>query len=466
MRAGAIAKKYVPEEPMTLLLEAQSAQLNEDAIASRQAFERMLEKPEMAELGLRGLFIEAKKAGQAEAAKQFAQRALAANPGLQWSSSALFDIQCREGDWRGALNTLGQAKHHRHLARAEADRRRALLLTQLATELEETQQGKALAYAQEALGLSPSLVPAAAIAGRILASQGNTARATKLLTQAWHTSPHPEIALIYAHARTGDSPRDRLARVKTLAGSGPASPGGRYRRCGGGHRGQGMGRGTRCPAAAPGERACRAGLPFDGAHRGWPEPGSGARPRMARQGSARRAGPGLGCARWRGFPGMAGGVAKIWRAWRVRMANASWNGRQRRQHGWPARARCSVRGSRTCFRWPGRLSAGRNGAGDHSSSEACRPETNLARLEVQPAPTEVGDEKGEAEESRRSASFPGEPAPAPAIQIVPKAGIGTLKPEIRKPKIFVPGPAPDDPGPRLPDGDEPGTPLSRFRRPF
>ena len=223
MRAGAIAKKYVPEEPMTLLLEAQSAQLNEDAIASRQAFERMLEKPEMAELGLRGLYIEAKKAGQAEAAKQFAQRALAANPGLQWSSSALFDIQCREGDWRGALNTLGQAKHHRHLARAEADRRRALLLTQLATELEETQQGKALAYAQEALGLSPSLVPAAAIAGRILASQGNTARATKLLTQAWHTSPHPEIALIYAHARTGDSPRDRLARVKTLAGSGPAS---------------------------------------------------------------------------------------------------------------------------------------------------------------------------------------------------------------------------------------------------
>ena len=62
-----------------------------------------------------------------------------------------------------------------------------MLLTQLAIELEDTQQGKALAYAQEALGLSPSLVPAAAVAGRILASQGNTARATKLLTQAWRT---------------------------------------------------------------------------------------------------------------------------------------------------------------------------------------------------------------------------------------------------------------------------------------
>ncbi len=66
----------MPDEPLALLLEAQSAQLNEDPIASRQAFERMLDKPEMTELGLRGLYIEAKKAGQIEAAKQFAERAL------------------------------------------------------------------------------------------------------------------------------------------------------------------------------------------------------------------------------------------------------------------------------------------------------------------------------------------------------------------------------------------------------
>jgi len=48
---------------------------------------------------------------------------------------------------------------------------------------------------------------------------------------------------------------------------------------------------------------------------------------------------------------------------------------------------------------------------------------------------------------------------------VPKAAAGTAKPEIRKPKIFVPGPAPDDPGPRLPESEDASTPLSRFRRP-
>ncbi|HZV21278.1 MAG TPA: heme biosynthesis HemY N-terminal domain-containing protein, partial [Hyphomicrobiales bacterium] len=223
MKAGAIAKKHIPDEPLTLLLEAQSAQLNEDPIASRQAFERMLEKPDMVELGLRGLFIEAKKAGQIEAARQFAERALAANPALAWSSAALFDLQCREGDWRGALRTLGIANQNRHIPKAEAKNRRALLLTQLATELEDTQPSKALAYAVEAFDLSPSLVPAAAVAGRILSAQGSTARATKLLTRAWKAVRHPEIALVLAHCRRGDSPRDRLARVKALVEGEPPS---------------------------------------------------------------------------------------------------------------------------------------------------------------------------------------------------------------------------------------------------
>ena len=223
LKASAIARKATPEEPLTLLLEAQAAQLNEDPIASRQAFERMLNKPGMAVLGLRGLYIEAKKAGQGEAAKQFAERALTANPALGWSSSALFEMQCREGDWRSALKTLQIAKQNRHLGKAEADRRRALLLTQLAIELEDSQQVKALAYATEAFDLSPSLIPAAAVAGRILTAQGQTSKATKLLAQAWRDTQHPEIALIFAHARRGDSPRDRLSRVKSLVEAGPMS---------------------------------------------------------------------------------------------------------------------------------------------------------------------------------------------------------------------------------------------------
>ncbi|MGO9485695.1 MAG: heme biosynthesis HemY N-terminal domain-containing protein [Rhodomicrobium sp.] len=471
LRAGAIAKKYVPEEPMALLLEAQSAQLNEDPIASRRAFERMLEKPEMAELGLRGLYIEAKKAGQGEAAKQFAQRALEANPALQWSSSALFDIQCREGDWRGALNTLGLAKHHRHLPKAEADRRRALLLTQLAVELEDTQQGKALAYAQEALGLSSSLVPAAAVAGRILASQGNTARATKLLTQVWRTSPHPEIALIYAHARTGDSSRDRLARVKTLAASGPASLEGDIAVAVAAIEAKewDAARAVLQPhlANAPAARVCRlmarieAGQNRDlGRAREW-------------LGKAARGAPdpvwvapdGTVSSDWQAVSPKSGALGAFeWKTPPVAVPAGAGDG----MAGLPeldspaAESQPASPGSAPSA--PGATEA-EIIPPMQANAQTLPREASPARIEARPEAGDAVDEKDAEEKKQRGACSGSGAAPANAIQIVANAGAGTSRPEIRKPQIFVPGRAPDDPGPREPDSDELSTPLSRFRSP-
>lgn len=59
------------------------------------------------------------------------------------------------------------------------------------------------------------------IAGRLLASEGRTGPASSLLEKAWRAHPHPDIAEVYAHARSGDSVRDRLKRVKALTGKTP-----------------------------------------------------------------------------------------------------------------------------------------------------------------------------------------------------------------------------------------------------
>ena len=109
------------------------------------------------------------------------------------------------------------------MERAAADRRRAVLLTAQAQVAEETDPERALTLALEAHGLAPDLVPAAAIAGRLLAARGNTPRAAKILQRAWSRSPHPDLATAYAYARIGDSPRDRLDRVKQLAALNPTS---------------------------------------------------------------------------------------------------------------------------------------------------------------------------------------------------------------------------------------------------
>lgn len=211
------ARKALPNEPLTHLLRAQSAQLIGDRATSRRIFEAMLSSPDTEQLGLRGLFLEAQKEGEQEAARQFAERALKLNPRLAWPVEALFDLQCRAEDWQGALDTLAVGQRHSLIDKAIATRRRAVLLTAQAQPLEDTSPDKALELAREAHRLAPDLIPAAAIAGRILASQGNTPRAARVLLRTWRAAPHPDLAAAYAFARPGDSPRDRLNRVRHLA---------------------------------------------------------------------------------------------------------------------------------------------------------------------------------------------------------------------------------------------------------
>jgi len=210
------ARKSLPNEPLTHLLRAQAAQLSGDRATARRIFEAMLASPDTEQLGLRGLFLEAEREGEKEAARQFAERALGINPKLGWPIEALFDLQCRSGDWAGALETLAAARKHGHVDKQTGDRRRAVLLTAQAQPVEDGDPEKALSLALEAHGLAPDLVPAAAIAGRILASRGNTPRAAKVIQQTWKHTPHPDLATVYAYARVGDSPRDRLTRVKQL----------------------------------------------------------------------------------------------------------------------------------------------------------------------------------------------------------------------------------------------------------
>ena len=217
------ARKSLPNEPLTHLLRAQVAQLSGDKATARRIFEAMLGTHETEQLGLRGLFLEAEREGETEAAKQFAERALRLNSSLTWPVDALFELQCKSADWEGALDTLAIARKNGQIGKPSANRRRAVLLTALAQQAEDGDPERALARALEAHSLAPDLVPAAAIAGRLLASRGNTPRATKVIQTTWQKAPHPDLATAYAYARLGDSPRDRLERVKKLAALNPYS---------------------------------------------------------------------------------------------------------------------------------------------------------------------------------------------------------------------------------------------------
>jgi HemY protein len=216
-RYAGVARRNLPNEPLTALLKAQAAQLKGDRASARRAFEAMLDRPETELLGLRGLFLEAKRGNDNGAARALAEQAVRTDPHAGWSVNALFDMQAREGDWEGALATLAVARKHGNVEPDVALRRRAVLLTAEARDLETSQPDKALALATEALRLAPSLIPAAEIAGRLLASRGESRQASRLVARTWKLAPHPDLATVYAFAKPGESPRERLRRVEHLA---------------------------------------------------------------------------------------------------------------------------------------------------------------------------------------------------------------------------------------------------------
>jgi HemY protein len=213
---AAEADRLAPAEPLALLLSAQTAQLIGDAPAADRAFRAMAARPDTKLLGLRGLYVEAQRRDDATAARHYAEQAAHAAPALPWAGQAVLEYRCAAGDWAGALAVLEASRSSGRIDRAAYRRHRAVLLAARALAEADVNPDAAKATALEAVKLAPDLPPAAALAGRLVAEAGDLRKAARLLERAWRAHPHPDLAEVYAHLRSGDSARDRLARVQSL----------------------------------------------------------------------------------------------------------------------------------------------------------------------------------------------------------------------------------------------------------
>lgn len=221
------ARRLLPRDPATRFLEAQTAQLTGDSAAARAAFEAMLQDPETRALGLHGLYVEAVRAGEPDAAWHYAEEAATIAPGLPWAGRARFEHAAAVRDWEGAIAILDKNAHNGLVDKPTAKRMKAVLLTARALELEAAAPERARALALEAHGLASDLVPAAGVAGRVLARLNDPRRATKVIEATWRRAPHPELAEAYSLVRPGEAGRDRLKRMRALSALKPGDAEGR-----------------------------------------------------------------------------------------------------------------------------------------------------------------------------------------------------------------------------------------------
>ena len=225
---ASIAGNALADEPLVNVLAAQAAQLKGDRPAVKRIFQEMTKSRETEALGLRGLFSEARQAGDVATAMGYAERALQLNPRLAWASSAVLQLQCLRKDWSNAAVTVQQQVKSGLMPGDEGNQKQAALLAAHALALEERDPATALSLALRAHKLDVSLVPAALVAARIYASQGNPRKAAKIIRATWEQAPHPDLAEVMAHVKPGDGPETRFERVRDLVRSAANSLSGDY----------------------------------------------------------------------------------------------------------------------------------------------------------------------------------------------------------------------------------------------
>jgi HemY protein len=220
-RHADVARRHAAHDPLALLLHAQSAQLEGDREGARSAFRAMAEREDTRLLGLRGLFIEAQRADDPISAVMIAEEALKLAPASTWASHAVLGFRCAKGDWSGALTILDNNLESGLIDKPAYRRQRGVLLTARALELETIDRDLSRESVMEAVKLAPTLVPAAVLASKYQSEAHQVRRSMRIVEAAWMAHPHPDLADAYAHVKLGDSARQRLVRVETLAAKAP-----------------------------------------------------------------------------------------------------------------------------------------------------------------------------------------------------------------------------------------------------
>jgi HemY protein len=222
LRKAQRADKLLDRPELTKLLTAQAAELGGDRNKAFDAYKNLLPNDRTRAAGIEGLARLKRDEGDNDTAMALAKKAVALRPDNERMLRMLFELQTRQRDWAGARETLNAAMHARLLPRDVGTRRDAVLSladAQAATAAGE--QARADEAANQANRLAPTLIPAAVLAARAQTRAGNKRKATRILTTAWATAPHPDIAEAFAAIEPDETPAQRRKRFATLVSAAP-----------------------------------------------------------------------------------------------------------------------------------------------------------------------------------------------------------------------------------------------------
>lgn len=211
------AERLLRRPDLTNLIRAQAAEMSGDRGQAREAYKKLLDDERTRFVGVRGLLKQKIGEGDTDTALKLAEKAFVLKPRNSETSDTLLQLQAQHQNWKGARKTLGAKLKYGDIPRDLHRRRDAVLAladaeARYAAGDDETAHDEAI----EAVRLSPTLVPAAAMAAKAYKAMGKPRNAAKAIKTAWSANPHPDLAAAFAALEPDETPEARLKRFGEL----------------------------------------------------------------------------------------------------------------------------------------------------------------------------------------------------------------------------------------------------------
>jgi HemY protein len=194
--AESFAKKahtLLNEHSLTLLLQAQAAQLQHDTAATTRLYTEMTKRPETTGLGMRGLITNARKTNDTSTTQKLITDFYHTHPENAWATENFIQEIIKEKNWNAAENAITNAITKKILPRATAQK----VLQGILLEKSRLLSGsEALALLERAYTIDKKHIPTViALAHALLPTQETRARS--LLYKTWKKNPHPALATAF-----------------------------------------------------------------------------------------------------------------------------------------------------------------------------------------------------------------------------------------------------------------------------
>ena len=219
------AERLLKRPELTRLLNAQAAEMSGDRDQAMKYYKELLQDDRTRFVGVRGILKQKLEAGDTETALKLAEKAFGLRPKHHGNLDTLFALQSETADWAGARNTLNAKQRAKALPKDVVTRRDAVLsLADAKLSMEAGDTEAARNQVLHANSLVPTLIPAAALAARVQAENGNKRAATKIIKAAWQEMPHPDLVAAFGAIDPDETLVARHKRFEQLIKLHPEHP--------------------------------------------------------------------------------------------------------------------------------------------------------------------------------------------------------------------------------------------------